>query len=308
MRPYVEAAQKAYNEAAKENAKINPESGSSATATTDAAKAQAAVIAADSALSAANYITIAAQKAAYTDAGGTSQTYDKDANNASSTGVSATAAATAKTSAEAAKEVAEYADARVALDAVSVDADGNYQGDTLYYYNYNFYTSLAALGDVMVLPTLNGNGSDGKEAYDEKGRSNIQILSDYGATRYVRNNAAYRTQLASSSSTSGDNQVTEAPFVTYYHYILKHYEHGTTDEAQLMAPMKYAVVRNNVYQMSVKGVYGLGSGSVDPTDPDPDDKYYPGPNPDDQQQVYLKMELQVRHWVVRNQGGTITLK
>jgi hypothetical protein len=66
--------------------------------------------------------------------------------------------------------------------------------------------------------------------------------------------------------------------------------------------MKYAIVRNNVYQMTVSGVLALGSSSPDPTDPDPEDSYYPGPNPDDEQEVYLKMELQVRHWVVRDQG------
>jgi hypothetical protein len=172
-----------------------------------------------------------------------------------------------------------------------VDANGKYTGDTLYYYNYNFYTSIFALRDVMVLPTLN-TIKDGKETLSTDGKSNVQILSEYGVTLYTRDNSAAR---ASSGGTATD-------FVTYYLYIIKHYQHGATTEEQHMAPMKYAIVRNNVYQMTVSGVLALGSSSPDPTDPDPEDSYYPGPNPDDEQEVYLKMELQVRHWVVRDQG------
>jgi hypothetical protein len=172
----------------------------------------------------------------------------------------------------------------------SVDSNGKYTGDVLYYYNYNFYTSLKALSDVIALPELNKNDENGKEIFSDGEKSNRQILSDYGITLYTRDNSAYRT--------GG----TETNFVTYYLYVIKHYQHGTTTDAQLMAPMKYAIVRNNVYQMIVSGVVALGSSSPDPTDPDPEDSYYPGPNPDDDNEVYLKMELKVRHWVVRDQG------
>jgi hypothetical protein len=184
--------------------------------------------------------------------------------------------------------------ASAALDEAKklVDAKDKYTGDTLYYYNYNFYTSIFALRDVMVLPKLNGKDENGKEKYNDLGKSNVQILSEYGVTLYTRDNSAAR---ASSGGTATD-------FVTYYLYIIKHYQHGATTEEQFMAPMKYAIVRNNVYQMTVSGVLALGSSSPDPTDPDPEDEYYPGPNPDDEQEVYLKMELQVRHWVVRDQG------
>lgn len=271
MLPYKTAADKAYAAAKAAYDKA------AATDATDADKVQYAAVAADSAASAANFTAVAATKAQ--PSSGTS--FD----NATNTGVGNTTAAslaeTAATAAKTAQDYVEYASANVALDAVSV-TDGAYTGDTLYYYNYNFYTSIFALRDVMVLPTLNTRETTGK--------SNIQILSEYGVTTYVRDKKT-------DSNTNG-------MFVTYYHYLIKHYQATIADnaDAQFMSPMKYAIVRNNVYQMTVSGVLALGSSSPDPTDPDPEDEYYPGPNPDDEQEVYLKMELQVRHWVVRDQG------
>jgi hypothetical protein len=175
----------------------------------------------------------------------------------------------------------------------------------LYFYNYNFYTSLDALSKVMTLPdNLITKTEDNKTVYDmtakpANGKSNIQILSEYGVTFYKQETAA-----------SGNDP---AKYRTYYLYVLKHYNYasGTTDtDISVMSPMKYAVVRNNVYQMKIKGVAALGSSSWDPTDPDPLDGYYPGPNPDEEREIYLKMELDILKWVVRTQGenGGITLK
>jgi hypothetical protein len=175
----------------------------------------------------------------------------------------------------------------------------------LYFYNYNFYTSLDALSKVMTLPDdLITKTEDGKTVYDmdakpANGKSNLQILSEYGVTFYKQELAATTDKLAT--------------YRTYYLYVLKHYNYasGTTDtDISVMSPMKYAVVRNNVYQMKIKGVAALGSSSWDPTDPDPLDGYYPGPNPDEEREIYLKMELDILKWVVRTQGenGGITLK
>jgi hypothetical protein len=276
--PYKTAADEAYQNATTAQTSMN-------NATTDADKAKYAAEVAAAALTAAENVTSAAKAAAYKN-GESESTFD---NNSSA----ATAASTAETSAKTAKALAEYASANVAFDAVSLK-NGAYTGDTLYYYNYNFYTSIFALRDVMGLPTLNGNDENGKEIIGTTGKSNIQILSEYGVTTYVRDKKE-------SSKTNGK-------FVTYYHYIIKHYQATAgSSESQVMSPMKFAVVRNNVYQMKVAGVLGLGSSSPDPTDPDPEDTYYPGSNPDEDQEVYLQMELQVRNWVLRDQG-TILLK
>jgi hypothetical protein len=153
--------------------------------------------------------------------------------------------------------------------------------DVLYYYNYNFYADENALAQVVVLPDV----SEGSELL-KGGKSKKQVYSEYGITYYDK-------------VTKDDREF----YYTYYLYILKHYEYtGTEADANVMSPMKFAVVRNNVYQMKIAGVEALGSASPDPTDPDPTDTYYPGPNPDEDIAIYLKMELQVRHWVLRDQG------
>jgi hypothetical protein len=308
MKPYHEAVIHAYEEAVK--------ALTAATAAQTAAKAEGATAAtiaeqlkiaadkaaevADSVASVAKFTELLAAAAVYNNT-----TFDNSDAAKSAAGIASTDATTAQTAASKAQTAVAtenaYNAASAALEALNVDKDGKYTGDTLYYYNYNFYTSILALGDVMVLPKgLNKYKEDGTEdvptAANSKG--NAQILSEYGATLYTRDNTAYRTAISASST------ATEMPFVTYYLYVIKHYQYAdaTNSDARFMAPMKYAIVRNNVYQMTVSGVLALGSSSPDPTDPDPEDSYYPGPNPDDEQEVYLKMELQVRHWVVRDQG------
>lgn len=62
-----------------------------------------------------------------------------------------------------------------------------------------------------------------------------------------------------------------------------------------MGPMEFAVVRNNVYKLSVTQIRQLGH-PVDPTN-DPDN---PDPeNPDEPTDVYIKVNVEVVPWVVR---------
>lgn len=174
--------------------------------------------------------------------------------------------------------------------------------EVLYFYNYQFYTSIEALDKVMALPNNLVKSTDGTydmkvsvtEDNSDKGKSNVQMLSEYGVTQYLRETAA-----------EGENPST---YRTYYLYVLKHYEYTSptsNSDAAIMSPMKFAIVRNNVYRMTVSGVSGLGSGSVDPTDPDPTDTYYPGPNPDEDREIYLNVKLDILNWVLRDQGDIV---
>lgn len=57
-----------------------------------------------------------------------------------------------------------------------------------------------------------------------------------------------------------------------------------------MGIMEFAIVRNNVYKLTVESVSKLG----DPTDEiDPD-------NPDETSKMYLKVNVTILPWVVRN--------
>ena len=62
-----------------------------------------------------------------------------------------------------------------------------------------------------------------------------------------------------------------------------------------MAPMEFAVVRNNVYKLAVTNISRLGHPRISDNDPD-----NPGPDtPDERGDIYLTVSVDVLPWVVR---------
>lgn len=84
---------------------------------------------------------------------------------------------------------------------------------------------------------------------------------------------------------------------SYYKYWIKHDPNGTDDDP--MGVMEFAIVRNNVYQLSVTGIRNLGDPlPFTPGKDDPD-------TPDKTKDIYIVIKLYVRNWVVRNNNGII---
>ena len=73
--------------------------------------------------------------------------------------------------------------------------------------------------------------------------------------------------------------------------------HNDNSDPNLMGPMEFAVVRNNVYKLTVNKINGYGHPtSSDPKeDPDPLDPN----NPDERNDLYIEVTVEVRPWVVR---------
>lgn len=92
-------------------------------------------------------------------------------------------------------------------------------------------------------------------------------------------------------------------YYTYYVYWNRHNDNGVSN---VMGPMEFAVVRNNVYKLAVTEIMRLGH-PKDPTkptpgtDPDPDpDPDEPDPeDPDEDPSIYLKVAVKVVPWTVR---------
>ena len=82
----------------------------------------------------------------------------------------------------------------------------------------------------------------------------------------------------------------------YYPYWIRHANDGNY---KTMGIMEFCIVRNNVYRLNVTGIDGLGM--ADPFDST--DK----PDEGEEEGYYLKVELYVHDWVVRD-NGSITLK
>ena len=81
--------------------------------------------------------------------------------------------------------------------------------------------------------------------------------------------------------------------VCYYPYWIKHADNSVDTE---MGIMEFAIVRNNIYDLAVSSISGLGLSDIDK--PKPGDK-------DEADKLYLNVRLLVKNWVVRNNNGII---
>lgn len=112
-----------------------------------------------------------------------------------------------------------------------------YEQDKLYYFNYNFYTSLKAVHEI------------GKANVPEnESQLTPEILKKYGMEIFAKNS--------------------NGSYDCYYNYLIQH-EPSTSIT---MGVMEFGIVRNNIYRVSIANINGLGSGTPD-VEPGIDDKY-----------------------------------
>mgnify|MGYP000938389205 FL=1 len=82
----------------------------------------------------------------------------------------------------------------------------------------------------------------------------------------------------------------------YYIYWNRHNDNGQNTN---MGIMEFAVVRNNIYKLSVSKISELGHPN-DPTDPqEPDPDPVNPPKPDEQNKAYMEVDVQILDWTVR---------
>lgn len=81
-------------------------------------------------------------------------------------------------------------------------------------------------------------------------------------------------------------------YYCYYYYWNRHNDNGIPG---VMGPMEFAVVRNNVYKLSVDKISRLGHPRIPGNDPD---KPTPG-TPDESDEIYLDVKVAIVDWAVR---------
>lgn len=121
--------------------------------------------------------------------------------------------------------------------------------------------------------------------HNVKGYNDAAALS---AFKEVATNKDHQFTLYQSSWDENDG----AGYYCYYFYWNRHNDNGNNG---VMGPMEFAVVRNNVYKLSVVDINRLGHPRLSENDPDPVD---PG-TPDEKGDIYLKLSVEVLPWVVR---------
>lgn len=117
---------------------------------------------------------------------------------------------------------------------------------------------------------------DGKAKFDETSFNFVDLA--------VKNFTIYRPTDLDGTAPKG--------YYCYYFYWNRHNDNGNNS---LMGPMEFATVRNNVYKLSVTKIGKLGHPTIPTDDPDP---IVPD-TPDEDDDVYMSVELEVLPWVVR---------
>ncbi|MDD5892081.1 MAG: Mfa1 family fimbria major subunit [Bacteroidales bacterium] len=131
---------------------------------------------------------------------------------------------------------------------------------------------------------------------------NAALATGAGANYALR--AAYDKVVASSKqpadyASAGFTAYTpkSGKYLTTYYYWNRHNDNGNPD---VMGPMEFATVRNNVYKLSVTKInkyghpYQDGGSTTDP-DPNPENPT----DPDEQTEYYFTVSVRVLPWVVR---------
>ena len=107
--------------------------------------------------------------------------------------------------------------------------------NTLYYFNYKFYTTLAAVG--------------------KYGDANIDGLTEESS------DAELAAKQITRFTKNGGN------FSTFYNYWIKHLDNNNPT---VMGVMEFGIVRNNIYSVNITSIKNLGPGTPD-TKLDPDE-------------------------------------
>ncbi|MDE5844176.1 MAG: Mfa1 family fimbria major subunit [Muribaculaceae bacterium] len=125
-------------------------------------------------------------------------------------------------------------------------------------------------------------------AWDAAGRNDDELL-----TAFRHEVTSYDVTIYQSSVHT--NPVTGEKIPGYYCYYYYWNRHNDNNLNGIMGPMEFAVVRNNVYKLSVDKITRLGHPRIpdnDPNNPTPE-------TPDETAEVYLDVNVQVMPWAVR---------
>ncbi|ADY36045.1 hypothetical protein Bacsa_1473 [Phocaeicola salanitronis DSM 18170] len=138
------------------------------------------------------------------------------------------------------------------------------------------------------------------------------LYGDWNAVReYAKEHPNEDVAYAYEAVESGDYEPEKAGFTiytqnedgNYYAYYYYWNRHHDNEKEPDMGPMEFAVVRNNVYKLSVEAIYRFGypeGETPDSETPDEEEpKEDPGPDPEPDPEVFLKVNVQVLPWVVR---------
>lgn len=139
--------------------------------------------------------------------------------------------------------------------------------------------------------TIFGNWDAVKAWANKEGNENLSVTAAYKASIGDDGNVDEKKAVENGFSIYRYD-AGHGGYCTLYYYWNRHWDNGNNG---VMAPMEFAVVRNNVYKLAVESISALGHPRNPGDDPDPVDP----DDPDEKGDVKLKMSVQVLNWTVR---------
>ena len=138
-----------------------------------------------------------------------------------------------------------------------------------------------------------GTWDDVKKAAEaKKENDNTTLANPSLAAAYNKAKDDYTDAKAVAAGFTIFKPNADKKYEVLYYYWNRHNDNKNNGS---MGPMEFAVVRNNVYKLSVTGVDKFGH----PTDPDDDPDPENPEDPDEEDDVYFKVAVEVLPWVVR---------
>ena len=139
-----------------------------------------------------------------------------------------------------------------------------------------------------------GTWDDVKTAAAKKESDNTTLANPLLAAAY---NEAMKGGYADAKAVTAGFTIFRPNTTTQKYEVLYYYwnRHNDNNNNGSMGPMEFAVVRNNVYKLSVTGVNKFGHPTNPGDDPDPENPK----DPDEEDDVYFKVAVEVLPWVVR---------
>jgi len=141
--------------------------------------------------------------------------------------------------------------------------------------------------------------------YRLNGEGKLELTTTQPETLYYYNHKFYDSADALAAgigtTTTDINQFdtkkfekTDDGYRIYYTYWIRHLDNNKPTE---MGVMEFGIVRNNLYRLMITGVSDFGFTGTDPGDPEPDTP--------DEGETHLKVILNVKPWIVRDQTNIV---
>ena len=144
---------------------------------------------------------------------------------------------------------------------------------------------------------LYGAWSDVKAAAEAGTDATLQAAYNQAAAT-IEGAATEPTGAAAADAGFTGYSPKDGKYYAYYYYWNRHNDNGDNN---VMGPMEFAVVRNNVYKLCVDKIarFGHPTPPIDPSNPDPDPDPVDPDVPDESVNYYFTVTVKVLPWTVR---------